>query len=110
VARAACLHADQTGFKLAEKRHHPMTTQRPADNDLSRLIDGVYLQNVLGQINAYGANFHGGWLLLLVVANDNHTLALRCREREPSTPSAFSHSQMFAWFGAIGHSWCGATI
>ncbi|MHC4435137.1 MAG: hypothetical protein ACYTBS_25160, partial [Planctomycetota bacterium] len=35
------------------------------------------------------ANLHDGWLLLLVVVDDNHTLAPRCREREPSTPSAF---------------------
>ncbi len=32
---------------------------------------------------------HGRWLLLLVVFDGNHTLAPRCREREPSTPSAF---------------------
>ena len=38
-------------------------------------------------------NLHSGWLLLLVVVNDNHTLALRCRGREPSTPSALGHFQ-----------------
>jgi len=45
------------------------------------------LENVLGQIEADGGNVHGGWLLLLVVYDGNHTLAPGCREREPSTPS-----------------------
>ncbi len=89
MARAAGLQANQTGLEPLKKRHHLAPAQRPADNNLSPLINGVDLKNALGQINADSANLHSGWLLLLVVENDNHTLALRCREREPSTPSAF---------------------
>ena len=66
----------------------PAPTQRPADDTLSHVIHGVCSKNVLGQINADSANFQSGWLLLLVVVDDNHTLAARCREREPSTSSA----------------------
>jgi len=67
MARAAGLHADQTGLEPLKERHHPAPAQRFADDHFSRLIDGVHLKNVLGQIQADGANFHGGWLLLLVV-------------------------------------------
>jgi len=35
----------------------------------------VDLENVLGQIEADSGNIHGGWLLLLVVLDGNHTLA-----------------------------------
>ena len=56
MTRGAGFHADQTGLKLAEKRHHLATTQRSADNNFSRIINGVYLKNVLGQIKPYGAN------------------------------------------------------
>ena len=90
VARATGLHGDQAGLKLAKEWYPPAPTQRPAEDTLSNVIDGVYLKNVLGQINADSANFHSAWLLLLVVVDDNHTLAPRCREREPSTPSALT--------------------
>ncbi len=90
VARAAGLHADQTGLELAEERHHLAPAQRPADDNLSRLIDSVDLKNVLGQIEADGANIHNGWLLLLVVDSNHNFGTSRCREREPSTPSALS--------------------
>ena len=75
MARAARLHADQTGLKLTEKRQHLPTPQRPADDDLSTVVNRVNLENVLGQIEANNANIHGGWLLLLVVLDGNHTLA-----------------------------------
>jgi hypothetical protein len=89
MARAAGLNADKTGRKLAEERYHLATTQCPSDNNSARLINAMDLKNVLGEINAHRGNSHSGWLLLFVVPDENHTLALRCREREPSTPSAF---------------------
>ncbi len=96
VARAARLHADQTGIEPAEERDHLAPTQRSAHNNPSRFINSVYLKNVLGQINADSGNLHSGWLLLLVVADDNHTLAPRCREREPSTPSVMGQKRKSA--------------
>jgi hypothetical protein len=68
MARAARLNADQTRLQLAEERHHLTPAQRPADNHPAGAVDTVDLENVLGQIEAYGANLHSGWLLLLVVA------------------------------------------
>ena len=72
VARAAGLHANQAGLKLAEERHHLAPTQRFADNNFYGRIRSMYLKNVLGQIKTDGGNLHDGWLLLLVVADDNH--------------------------------------
>ena len=91
MARGARFHADQTGLKSVEERLHLTATKGLADNYLAQLINAMDLKNVFRQINADGGNTHSGWLLLLVVPDENHTLALRCREREPSTPSAFSH-------------------
>jgi hypothetical protein len=48
MARAACLHADQTGFKLGKERQHLSSAQRPADDDLSIVINRVNLKYVLG--------------------------------------------------------------
>jgi hypothetical protein len=76
MARAARFHANQTGLKPAEEWYHLTPTQRPTDDNFSHVINGVYLKNVLGQINADSANLHNGWLLLLVVLDGNHTLAL----------------------------------
>ena len=38
------------------------------NNNFTNAVDGVDLKNVLGQIEADGGNFHGGWLPSLVVA------------------------------------------
>jgi hypothetical protein len=71
VARAARLHADQARLQLAEQRQHLTPAQRPADDHLARVVNTMDLKNVLREIETYGANIHGGWLLLLVV-DDNH--------------------------------------
>jgi hypothetical protein len=90
VARGAGLQVNQAGLKLAEERYHLTSPQRFGDNNFSGRINSMDLKNVLGQIKADGANLHGGWLLLLVVFDDKpHFGTSRCREREPSTPSAF---------------------
>jgi len=47
----------------------------------------VNLKDVLGQVEADGRDLHRGGSKL--VLRDSTTLALRRREREPSTPSAF---------------------
>jgi hypothetical protein len=49
----------------------------------------VNLKDVLGQVEADGRDLHGGGSKL--VLRDSTTLALRRREREPSTPSALGH-------------------
>jgi hypothetical protein len=93
VARATCLHADQTRLQFAEERHHLAPAQRSTDDHVGGIINTVNLEYVLGQIEPDGGNIHDGWFPLLVVLDGNHTFGtLRCREREPSTPSALSGS------------------
>ena len=53
----------------------------------ARAADRVNLKDVLGQVEADGRDLHRGGSKL--VLRDSTTLALRRREREPSTPSAF---------------------
>src|SRR4051812_7554080 len=53
-------------------------------------VDRVNLKDVLGQIEADGRDLHRGGSKL--VLRDSTTLALRRREWEPSTPSAFENS------------------
>src|ERR1700722_17117210 len=88
VSRNSGLDPDQTGRKLAEEWDHLRPSQGPADDDLARAADRVDLKDVLGQVEADSGNLHGGWLPMLVVGMTATTLALRRREREPSTPSA----------------------
>src|SRR4051812_34549889 len=86
---AARLHANKARRQLGEERQHLAASQRLADDNLAPLIDRVNLKNALGQVEADRANTHRGWLLARGRFDSFHTLALRCREREPSTPSAF---------------------
>jgi hypothetical protein len=60
VACAARLDTDQTGLQLAEERHHLAPAQRSADDHLAAAVDAVDLKNVLGQIEADGADVHNG--------------------------------------------------
>src|SRR3712207_1389295 len=98
MARAAGLHADQTRRKLAEEWHHLSPSERPSDDYLARAADCVNLKDVLGQVEADGCDVHrrGSKLML----RDSTTLALRRREREPSTPSAMGpveHCERPGW-------------
>ena len=68
VARAARLDPDQAGIKLLEEPSHLRTAQRLADNDFAGAVDGVDLEDVLGQVKADCGNLHRGWLPWLVVA------------------------------------------
>src|SRR5262245_9492619 len=58
MRRRACLHADETGGELAEEVEHLLSAQLPNENDLAVRIDAVHLEDVLGQIDADGANLH----------------------------------------------------
>ena len=85
----AGLGAYQAGRQLLEERQHLRSSQRLANDDLTGRADTVNLKNVLGQIEADRAKLYCRWLLL-GLHDSKPILALRCREREPSTASAFS--------------------
>ena len=89
MARGAGFHTNKARFKLTEERDHLSPTLRFADENFSVSINRMYLKNVLRQVQTDRGNLHSGWLLLLVVVMATTILAPRCREREPSTPSAF---------------------
>src|ERR1019366_3832365 len=93
VARSASLHSDKTGRKLRKERQHLRPPQRSANGHLAGGVGRVNLKDVLGQVEADSGNLHGGWLPSLVVSLTASTLALRRREREPSTPSALGRKQ-----------------
>ena len=58
MRRAAGFHADQAGRDLAEKLEYLFAAQLPGNDDLAVFVDAVDLEDVLGQINADGANLH----------------------------------------------------
>jgi len=58
MGRRARLHTNETGGKLAEELHHLLAAQLPNEHDLALTVDAVNLENVLGEINANGANLH----------------------------------------------------
>ena len=87
MARAASFHADQTWRKLAEEGHHLRSPERAPDENLARAVDGVHLEDILGQVDADGRDLHRSGSNLLL--RDSTILAPQRREREPSTPSAF---------------------
>jgi hypothetical protein len=75
----------------------------PHDN-LAAPINAVNLKNAFGQIEADRANLHFGWLPARGRSDSNHTLAPRCRERKPSTPSALGRKRtLVRW---LSHKLC----
>ena len=58
MRRATGLHADQAGRDLAEKLDDLFAPQLPGNDDLPVLVDAVDLKDILGEINADGANLH----------------------------------------------------
>src|SRR4051794_40503262 len=67
-----------------------LAARRPPDDHSARAADRVNLKDVLGQVEADGRDLHRGGSKL--VLRDSTTLALRRREREPSTPSGLERS------------------
>ena len=53
--------------------HFLKKSRGPVDDNLVRVVNTMDLKNVLREIETYGANIHGGWLLLLV-DDDNHNI------------------------------------
>src|SRR5665213_3533864 len=88
MARPAGLYPDQAGRELAEEWDHLRPFEGSTDDNLTRAADRVDLKDALGQIEADSSNLRHGWLQMLVVCVTPTTMALRRREREPSTPSA----------------------
>src|SRR3954470_2705062 len=105
MRRAARLHADQARGQLGEKWQHLRPPKRLTNHNLTGRINAVALKNALGRVEADRGNLHSGWLPFCSRTPDGlHTLAPRCREREPSTPSAFAGKSPMAGF--IRHCAC----
>ncbi len=68
MRRAARLHADETKRQLREERQNLRPSQRPPDGDIALRINGMNLENALGQIEADRANLHLGGSHMLVNA------------------------------------------
>ena len=58
MRRAAGFHADQAGRNLAEELEHLLAAQLPVDDDLAIAIGAMDLEDILGEIDADGANLH----------------------------------------------------
>jgi hypothetical protein len=90
MARAAGFHTYKTWRELAEEWDYLSPSQRSPDNDLARAAERVNLKDALGQVEADSRDLHRGGSKL--VLRDSTTMALRRREREPSTPSALERA------------------
>ena len=88
VRRAARSHAHQARRQPGKEPEHRPSSRRPADSDRAGGINRVHLENMSGQIQADNRNLAGGWFPFARFASQQTTLAPRCREQEPSTPSA----------------------
>ncbi len=83
----ATFHADQAGPEPLEEFQNLVPPQLSPQDDRTSGIDAVDLENGLGQIDADRGNLRHGWLPLVVTFDSTQCGTLRCREREPSTPS-----------------------
>ena len=54
----ARLHANEAGGKFPEELHYLLAAQLPNEHNLALTVDAMDLENVLGEINANGANRH----------------------------------------------------
>src|SRR4051794_38425740 len=77
-----------------------LAARRPPDDHSAGAADRVNLKDVLGQVEADGRDLHRGGSKL--VLRDSTTLALRRREREPSTPSALTPTALPSGRSALG--------
>jgi hypothetical protein len=50
--------ANETRGKLPEELHHLLAAQLPDEHNLALTVNAVDLENMLGEINANGANLH----------------------------------------------------
>jgi hypothetical protein len=68
MGRAARLYADQASRQLGEERHDLRPAQRLANDDVPSCINGVNLEDALGQIDADGGDLHGDGSCICVAA------------------------------------------
>ena len=54
----AGLHTNETRGKPPEELHYLLAAQLPNEHNLALTVDAMDLENVLGEINANGANLH----------------------------------------------------
>jgi hypothetical protein len=82
------LHSNQARLKPLEERQHLAAPQLATKPNLALGRDAVQLENILGQVEADCGNLFHGWLLSsgTFMMSPSYGI-LRCREREPSTPS-----------------------
>jgi len=81
MGTGASLHADQAWRQVREERRHLITPKLLAQHRSAALIDRVYLEHALCQIDANSRNLHGGRPFPVQVVAHTSTLALRCRLR-----------------------------
>src|SRR5215471_11690320 len=86
VRRGTGLHTDQARRQGLKKCHHLAAPELLPDNDLLVGVDAVDLEHVLGDIQIDRGNLHLDGSPHVIRHND-HSMALRCRERAPSTTS-----------------------
>jgi hypothetical protein len=86
MRRGTGLHADQAWRQSREKPNHLAAPQLPSHNHLLPGVDAVDLKHVLGDIQTDRGNLHLDGSPHVIRYND-HPMALRCRERAPSTTS-----------------------
>src|SRR5215471_21608878 len=87
VRRGTGLHTDQARRQGLKKCHHLAAPELLPDNDLLVGVDAVDLKHVLGDIQTDRGNLHLDGSPHVIRHND-HSMALRCRERAPSTTSS----------------------
>jgi hypothetical protein len=59
-------HADQARWQVNEKLGHLVTTKLLLDDGFVKFVDAVDLEYILGQVDAYSRDFHGGYSCLLM--------------------------------------------
>jgi hypothetical protein len=74
------------GGRRFEERHHLAAAELPPDDDLLGRINAEYLEHVLGEIQTNRGNLHVD-APSCDSSNNDHPMALRCRERAPFTTS-----------------------
>src|SRR5271169_719407 len=80
------LHSDQARRKSREKGYHLAAPELLPDHDLLVGVDAVNLKHVLGDIQTDRGNLHLDGSPH-VIRTTITLMALRCRERAPSTAS-----------------------
>ncbi len=87
VGPSTGFHADEAGWQVLEEREHLAAPQLTPENDRVLSIDAVKLEDRFDESDADRDRMFHGWLPSWVQHDSTQCGTLRCREREPSTPS-----------------------